>query len=498
MGLKRDVLRGGVLLSAGSAIGKALALARNIIIARLISPEDFGIAATFIITLSLLQSISEVAADKLLVQAKDGDEKHFQKVLHFFQCLRGAVTAAIIFVLAGPIASLFGSPSAVGAFRLLAVIPLLRGFAHLDMRRVQRGMNFKPFVVVDVVSQAIAVLVAFPIGWWLGDYRAALWILIIQTFAYTSMTHILAERRWGAVYDQSYLRRLLGFGWPLIINGLLMFLILQGDRIVIGATWSHYTLADLGVYSVALTFIMTPRQMLTRVSTSILLPILSKVQDEKELFTSRYRLCSQISSLIATGVGVTFIIAGTLLVKTLYGENYAGVGLFIGWLSAMQTLRIIRTTPAIAGLARADSSQLMLTNLARAVSLLILLVVAYLRLSLAWVAAAGVVGEALSLTVATWIMRRKHGLEMMATFGPTLASGVAMALAGCAVLMGVANHEWPITVGATALAGIATCVITVAPFPEIRSLVLSDGVHIMTRLRQMAGPKRKVAAVIDE
>ena len=494
MGLKKKILKGGAVLSAGSAAGKILALVRNIIIARILSPDDFGVAATFIVTLTFLQSLSEVAADKLQVQAKDGDDERFQRVLHLFQLMRGVFAGAVLFALAGPIANLFGVPEATSSFRILAVIPIMRGLAHLDMRRVQRRMNFKPFVLVDLVSQSVAVAVAAPIALWLEDYRAALWILVIQTFVYTSTTHLLAERRWSAAFDASYVARLFAFGWPLMINGFLMFIIMQGDRLVIGATFSPYTLAELGVYSVAMTLIMTPRQMLTRVSTSLMLPILSATQDDLPQFTKRYRLCIQLSALIAAGIGVVFITAGTLLVTWLYGEKYAAVGGFIGWLSAMQTMRIIRTVPAIAGLARADSRQLMYTNLARATSLVLLIAVAFAGKPLAWIAAAGFAGELVALTVATAIMANKHGLQAWATAGPTFASFASLGVAGGMVMFGADDHGVLMIGAATAIAGVFALIVQIAPFREMRELLLNDGLHVITTLKQMRGPKGNAPA----
>ncbi len=487
MGLKKKILKGGAVLSAGSAAGKILALVRNIIIARILSPDDFGVAATFIVTLMFLQSLTEVAADKLQVQAKDGDDERFQRVLHLFQLMRGVIAGVILLVLAGPIANLFGVPEATSSFRILAVIPIMRGLAHLDMRRVQRRMNFKPFVLVDLVSQSVAVAVAAPIALWLEDYRAALWILVIQTFVYTSTTHVLAERRWSAAFDASYVARLFAFGWPLMINGFLMFIIMQGDRLVIGATFSPYTLAELGVYSVAMTLIMTPRQMLTRVTSSLLLPILASAQDDRSLFASRYRLCTQFSALIASTIGVVFITAGTFLVVFLYGDKYAGVSVFIGWLSAMQTMRIIRTMPAIAGFALADSRQLMFTNLARTISLLLLILVAWQGLSLAWIAAAGFTGELVALTVAIGIMKFKHGLPSSATIGPVLASCLALALA--ATLHWTAGESMLWISSATLIGVAASVAIQIAPFNEIRSLLIHDGLKAFSKLKSMKGSK---------
>lgn len=485
MSLKRKILKGSAVLTAGSMAGKTLALVRNIILARILAPDDFGIAATFIITLALLQSISEVAADKLLVQAKDGDDERLQKVMHIFQLLRGVLSASILIIFAQPIAGLFGAPETAWAFRTIAVIPVLRGMAHLDMRRVQRRMHYTPFVLVDLISQFAAVLVAAPIALWLKDYRAALWILLFQTLIFTACTHIFAERRWGAAFDRRYLNRLVGFGWPLMINGFLMFLIVQGDRLVIGSDFSPYTLADLGVYSVAITLLMTPRDMFARVTNAIFLPLLSSLQDDRPAFTSRYRLCLQFSTLFATMTGVVFITVGPLIVTLLYGEKYSGASVFLAWLAASQTARIIRTLPATAGLARADSRQLMYTNIARAASILILVPVAWAGLSLAWIAAGGLVGEIIALMTGVILLRLKHGLVVSATACPALASALSLALAAGAVEF-INQDDWLETGIVTIGAALASLAILAAPFRELRELFVQDGLHAVRRLRQMA------------
>ena len=84
----------------GQVVGRSFSFIRNIIIARLISPNDFGIAATFVITVSLLEMISDLAAHRLLVQAKDGNEERFQETAHLLMVVRGAVNAVLLFLLA--------------------------------------------------------------------------------------------------------------------------------------------------------------------------------------------------------------------------------------------------------------------------------------------------------------------------------------------------------------------------------------------------------------
>src|SRR6056297_3280145 len=96
----RRYLKGGLLLSGGSMLSAGCSFARNIIIARLISVEDFGIAATFALTMSLIEMASNLALDRLLVQAPDGDSPHMLATGHAFQVFRGVLSAIALFALA--------------------------------------------------------------------------------------------------------------------------------------------------------------------------------------------------------------------------------------------------------------------------------------------------------------------------------------------------------------------------------------------------------------
>lgn len=227
-----------MVLSAGSVAGTLCSFVRNVIIARLLSVEDVGIAATFAMTTSLMQMTSNLALDRLIVQAPDGDEPRLQAAAQAFQFLRGVIGALLLLLLAGPIAALFSIPDLVWAFRLLALIPLFRGLAHLDVHRVQRSMSFGPSVASTLLPQIIVTAIAAPLAWWLKDFRAVLIIVILQAGLITFVTFAAAERRYAWVWDKALIRRIVSFGWPLLINGFLMYAIVTGDRAIVGSAFS--------------------------------------------------------------------------------------------------------------------------------------------------------------------------------------------------------------------------------------------------------------------
>src|SRR6516162_2044857 len=118
---RHSVVKGGMKLGSNQAFGQACSFARSVIFARLISPADFGVAATFAMTFSFLEMISNLAAETVLIQAKDGNEPAFQQTAQALQFLRGLINALFIFSLAGIVSRLFGVPQAKPAFQLLAL-----------------------------------------------------------------------------------------------------------------------------------------------------------------------------------------------------------------------------------------------------------------------------------------------------------------------------------------------------------------------------------------
>jgi O-antigen/teichoic acid export membrane protein len=317
--IKETAIKGTLLLSAGRMIDRTLQFLRNIIVARLVSPEDFGIAALFAMTVSFLEMVSNLAVDTLLVQSPHGENPRFQQTSQLMTAVRGVGIALMLLLFAGPVAKLFNIPAATWAFRLLAVVPLIRGFAHQDMSRFQRQLNFKPVLVTDISSQLISVLLAWPFAAWLGDYSAILFLILIQTLARTVTSHIMSDRSYTWGWEPVHARQIMKFGWPLLINGILLFLIMQGDRFVIGAAdklfaRETYSKTLLGFYSAAFVLSSAIFEAIASVLTPVMLPLLSRVQDLQMQFQQRCLFCIHLAASIASPLGIFFILMGGWLV----------------------------------------------------------------------------------------------------------------------------------------------------------------------------------------
>ncbi|MEL7304127.1 MAG: oligosaccharide flippase family protein, partial [Pseudomonadota bacterium] len=134
------------LLFSGFAAGQLCAFLRNAIIAHTISRGDFGIASLILATLQIIETLTDMSADKLIIQADDGASSKVVGTAQSFQLIRGIATAALILATAYPLAIFYRVPEATVAFMAVALAPLMRGLVNLDMRREQRVLNNTPYI----------------------------------------------------------------------------------------------------------------------------------------------------------------------------------------------------------------------------------------------------------------------------------------------------------------------------------------------------------------
>ncbi|HRR81528.1 MAG TPA: oligosaccharide flippase family protein [Planctomycetota bacterium] len=406
MSLRRRIFGGGVLLGAHHIAAEALHFVRSVIVARILTPADFGVAATFWITTGFLATISELGFQQLLIQAREGDDERFGATIQTMMTAR-SLLIGVIFALAGPVASMFRVPEATWAFRLLAVVSVLSGFHHRDMTRLKRALRFAPAVVSDLVPRVVTTLLAWPIATYVGDYSAFVWLAIIQTGLSTAFSHVLAERPFRLGWEWTVVRRSFGFGWPLLLNSLLMFAVMQGDRVILARA---YTKAELGVYSVAIGLAMASCGVVMNIASQLLLPVFSVFQQNRKRFEATYVLFAQAATAVGLILGALFFMLGPALVSIVYGGRYALAGSVVGWLAAAQSIRLLRAAPTTAAMALGDTRNSLVANVFRQSGLALALIAATVRTSVAWIAIAGVVGEALALGASIMYMRRRHGL----------------------------------------------------------------------------------------
>ena len=446
-------------------------LFRNIIIARHIDSENFGIATTFALTISLVEMTSNLALDRVLVQDDEGDSDAMLASAHLLQFIKGLILGFVLLMIASPVAHLFDLPHLVFAFQLIALVPVMHGLLNFDLVVRQRQLDFFPTALFDTLPEILTLLTAFLATLVFDDYRVMLGVILVQALLCVVASHLLARRPYRWTFNWTLARRKLRFGWPLLINGLLMFGIFQGDRVIIGSLFDMHT---LGWYSVAFSLCMLPTMIFAKLSAFILMPILARNRNNTELFL---RCCTiALTACVCCGLlmVIGFTLAGSALIQLSFGTQYIQASSVIVVLGIMQALRVLRIAPTIIANSQGRTENAMIANLFRSLSLPLAVYLAMAGYSVEAVATCGIAGEVVALAVSVYLAPITEGKRAFVTRLLYL-SGCATALATAVILLS-GNTQEPTTTGTQLLqlAYGAACALLLSVLIAITDLHLRD------------------------
>lgn len=408
----RKIFGQGAILLSGFLTSQICSFLRNAMLGHLLSKGDFGIAATITITLQLLEIISDLAADRMILQAPDGDAQRLIETAHVLLILRGLVIAAVLWFSAPLVVQFFGVPDALWAFQWIALVPLIKGFMHLDVRRMQRHLIHRPFAVVEALPQLIALGLVLPFLNIAGGYQTVVFLAFAQSLAGVMTSHYFAERPYALAFDREFLRRFIAFGWPILLCALPLVAVYQGDRVIVGR---YLGMEALAIYSAAFMLAMVPGLLASKICLSLVLPLLAEVRERGETFVERFVLLSEAVVLVASAYLVFFAFMGGHALGLAFGADYSDQGPVIMLLAVMWGLRIIQSAAGTGLMALGVTRPLLTAGIIRALVLAPIFVLAARGLPLEGIALLGVVGELFSLIYICIVMNRLQpgtGLEL--------------------------------------------------------------------------------------
>ncbi len=444
------MLRKALLLLSGNAAAAILTLARNLVLARMLPVADYGIASTFAVTMAVVEMASALGLQQQIVQSKEGEDPRFQAALQGFQVLRGVFSGLVLLVIAGPMANFLGIPEVTWAYQVLAAMPVLNALVHFDIHRMQRRMRFGPGLLTSTVPALLSLVLVWPLVALFGDWQVMLWAILAQGVATALLSHLVAERPYRLVLDRRIIAGSLRFGWPLLANAVLLFLVFNGEKLIVGREMG---MAALGIFAMGVTLTLTPTLVAAKSATSFFLPRLSAADRSTPEGEARFRQLAgavmEVHLIFGTALVLGVMLLGGPFVALVLGAKYADLVPLLTLMAVMQALRVFKGGPSTVALARAQTENAVVANLVRVALLPVAWVVAERTGRVDLVVLLGILGEAVGFGVALWLVRWRAGLRLR----PLMRSvGISLALlaAATATFIGTIPAAWGILM-ATAL-----------------------------------------------
>lgn len=319
--LKGRSVRGSaaMILSEGGRF--ALRILGVAVLARLLTPADFGLLAMVATFTQLIELFRDLGLGTATIQRKNISQEQVS-YMFWVNVAIGVGSTALTAALAPVAAWFYGEPDLTGITLVLAAAFLFGGFSVQHQALMRRQMNFSALawlrIGATVGSVAVGVVAAL-----LG---AGYWALVAMNLASAVIVNvglwlICGWRPGPPRRGDEVTRALLAFGGNLTGTRLLAFFARNLDNILIGKVWGSDA---LGLYSKAYQLMMLPILQLTSPVTAVVVPALSRLQDDPERFRGYYRKAIQaLSSLTMPVVIFTFVVADELVLLVL-GPQWDG------------------------------------------------------------------------------------------------------------------------------------------------------------------------------
>jgi O-antigen/teichoic acid export membrane protein len=436
--------RGGTLYFGVTLVSQALALLRYVLLARLLGPEQLGLAATLVVTATFFDAISDTGAERFLIQDRDGGTPQVQGLVQTLTVARGVLNWALLLVFCIPAAWFYHTPRLAGGLALLALAPLITGFQHLDNRRAQREHDFRPEAISNGCSEVASFCAIVIAAWITRDFTAVIYGFVARALALVVTSHLQAKRPYRLGWDRRHRSRLLRFALPLMLNGLFVFLVSQGDRMLVG---NRFGPTALGYYSAVMLLVYYPTAILGRYVGTMYVPLIAAQRDSD---SGRERVIDHMGDqtmLLAIAMAAGFAVVAPTAIPILFGARFAQSYVLVGIVGCLQTARFLITWPATVALATGRSTTVLYGNISQGLAFAGAWLGSVLSGSLIGLVGGFVVGELVAITVAVGLVNRNLRRPFLCRADLIVICGVTYALIVATDAV-VADQHWLLLAGA--------------------------------------------------
>ena len=340
--LKKLVVTGSIWTIGGYVSAQALRLVSNVIMAKLLFPEAFGLMTLVMVFMQGISMFSDIGIIPSIIQSKRGNDPNFLDTAWTMQVIRGFILWGVAIIGAYPYSVFYGEPLLATMIPIAGFSAVISGFNSTALATANRDIKLKNITILDILAQAISLTVM--IVW--VYISPSVWGLVAGGLANALvkmvLTHLwISERRNRFHWEKEAASSLFKFGRWIFISTALTFFAAQIDRILLGYLMGT---ATLGIYSIAAMFKETAYKATQILGSKVLFPSYSRLAREdnhKRLYNALRK--TRILMISATWVvTLTLILLGSQIIEWLYDERYKDaiwmiqilpLGSFVGVLS---------------------------------------------------------------------------------------------------------------------------------------------------------------------
>lgn len=305
-----------------------------ILLARLLTPADFGLIAMLAIFIQVSQNVVDGGFNQALIQKLDVDEIDYSSVF-FINIIVSSFIYLILYFSAPLVAEFYSQPIMADLLRVMSLTFVINSFSLVQETKIKNDLNFKKLTIIHLPSTIIGGLVALlmaylEFGVWsiVGLQIASRLSYAIQLWFYTKWYPIF-------IIDLFRVSKLFSFGGRMLLSTIFTSLYSNIVVIILG---KYYPISQAGFYQNAKTMALTPSVTIKSIADSVTFPTFSKLQNDNKLLKSAYRKVMQVLMFWMLPIFTFSAIIAEPLFELVFGERWLPAVPYFRWLCVIAVL----------------------------------------------------------------------------------------------------------------------------------------------------------------
>ena len=300
----------------------------GIVLARLLSPREFGLIGIITVFIALSQSFVNSGFSQALIRKNDCTQEDYCTVF-YFNMMVGILFYNVLFLSAGPIAKFFKEPQLFLLIRILGINVIIICIGLIQRTILIKRINFRLQAKISIISTAASGILAI----WLAYNGWGVWSLVWKVLCQNLITtfFLWIWNRWMPIltFSISSFRKLFDFGSKLLATGLIDTAYRNIYYLVIG---KFFSAAELGYYTRADEFSNMPSANLCTIVGRVAYPALATVQDDNQKLKVGFKKLIKSIMLISFVLMIGMAAVAKPMILTLVGEK---------WLPSVTNLQLL-------------------------------------------------------------------------------------------------------------------------------------------------------------
>ncbi len=328
MGYFKDTLKGLSWMGGLRGSTRILAFIKILILARILSPNEFGLFGIAMLFLSLLEIISETGVNIFLIQ--EGDEiDSYVDTAWIVSILRGTLIALILFLFSPIISRFFNSPQSLNVMYLISIAPLIRGFINPSVVKFQKNLLFAKEFIFRLLIYFLDALVAIITALATHSAISLVYGLLAGALFEVCASHVFIKPGPKLRFVKDRLRLIINRGKWVTFAGIFNYLFENIDDAVVGRLLNT---TYLGTYQMAYKVSSLPMTEVSDVIQKVTFPVYLKMAGDKARLKKAF-----IKSLLATSIAVLPI----GLILFFFSQEVVLILLGPKWLSVVPVIEVL-------------------------------------------------------------------------------------------------------------------------------------------------------------